>query len=400
MQQPFTANVFPDVKSLKRTSGNSQMTLFAVSQYQTYLSGVRLVQGFPWLGKESGLMAIAEACFLRDSDCFDYSKFRVSSLRMLKGFLVVAPTQSPSMQLELFSDTNLEVGESQSQHIRSRSSLRNYIKARILSEYSGSLEKWGIAAPGSSATATAGCPKIDHEFSLLVVTGHIQCCKVEPNRPTLRDCLDNCNSATILDQHRDGNRFYHDQSPTLVTPSGGTKFAVIYRSSVGDRAYTEEAPTLRSLSNTGGKHQGGSGAWKVVKYKGEDYLVSSQCPEEACSLASSCSHLWTGARPRKLKDGKAALIPISYRRQRPLSATEFERLMGWPVCSTERGITPDGKELTISKTQRQKMLENGIIPQGIEDICNKLKDFLAPSSQSSQSAQQSIGEDLHTSLDW
>lgn len=131
----------------------------------------------------------------------------------------------------------------------------------------------------------------------------------------------------------------------------------------------------------------------------EDYLVSSQSPEEAWSLASSCSARRTGIRPRRLKDGKAALIPTSYRRQRPLSATEFERLIGWPVCSTEKGITASGKEISISKTQRQKMLGNGIVPQEIEDRCNKLTDFLALSSQSFQPAQQSTEEDWHISLD-
>ncbi len=176
------------------------------------------------------------------------------------------------------------------------------------------------------------------------------------------------------------NRFYQDQSPTLVTPSGGTKFAVIYRSSVSDLTYSKEAPTLRSLANTDGKHQGDSGAWKVVEYKGEEYTGSDGLPLECSTLAATEAYVKTGQRPRKVKDGKPSLIPMGYRRQRPLSATEFERLMGWPVCSTERGITPDGKEITISRTQRQKMLGNGIVPQEIEEICHKLKDFLARAS--------------------
>ncbi len=67
---------------------------------------------------------------------------------------------------------------------------------------------------------------------------------------------------------------------------------------------------------------------------------------------------------------------MGYRRQRPLSATEFERLMGWPVGCTAKGTTTDGKEILISKTQRQKMLGNGIIPHEIEDICLSLKPFL------------------------
>ena len=83
---------------------------------------------------------------------------------------------------------------------------------------------------------------------------------------------------------------------------------------------------------------------------------------------------------------------MSYRRQRPLSATEFERLMGWPVGSTEKGITASGQEISISKTQRQKMLGNGIVPQEIEDICNKLKDFLVPSYPSSELDPRSPAE--------
>jgi len=79
---------------------------------------------------------------------------------------------------------------------------------------------------------------------------------------------------------------------------------------------------------------------------------------------------------------------MGYRRQRPLSATEFERLMGWPVGCTERGVTPDGKEIKISKTQRQKMWGNGIIPHEIQHICNKLKLFLQSPSLSSPSAPQ------------
>ena len=405
MQPPSIANDSPNVKLSNQMSVNSQTTLFALCQHQTYLSGARLVQIFPWLEREPELMAIADVCFIRDSDSCDYSKFRTSFLKMSRGFSAAVPIQAASTQLELFNDTKLEVGGSQHKHIKSRSSLRSSIRVRISSKYSGSLGKWGIAVPGRSATATDGFPKIDREFSLLVVTGNIQCRKIEVNRPTLQSCLDA--EETILDQQPSGDRHPFTvvgssnngwqttvESPTLTssawlhspsaeTKKSGKRFAVMYRGATGDRTYTEVAPTLRSLANTGGKHQSGGGAWKVVEYKGEDYLVSSQLPEEACSLASTCSHLRSGARPRRLRDGKAALIPTSYRRQRPLSATEFERLMGWPVCSTEKGITASGEEISISKTQRQKMLGNGIIPHEIEDICNKLKRFLASSSPSS-----------------
>ncbi len=187
-----------------------------------------------------------------------------------------------------------------------------------------------------------------------------------------------------------------------------SKLAVVYRSATGSRTYIEEAPTLRSLANTGGKHQGGSGAWKVVEYKGEEYLVESGGGDEACTLYCNGQLATNRKRPMNLKTGKLKDLPYSYRgNPRPLSATEFERLMGWPVGSTEKGITASGKEIAISKTQRQKMLGNGIIPQEIEDICHKLKPFIASSDPDSQPEPlsglsrtrfASLGEDLHTSL--
>jgi len=251
---------------------------------------------------------------------------------------------------------------------------------------------WGL---GNSETVGNGCPKTVQESSLWVISGNVQCRKIEPNRPTLQECLDD--GEIIVGQSPSSSRTLDDAAPS-VKASAAQKKAVVYRGAAGDRTYTELAPTLRSLANTGGKHQGGGGAWKVVEYKGEDYLVSSQFPEDACSLASTCSHLRSGARPRKLKDGLAALIPISYRRHRPLSATEFERLMGWPVGCTEKGITRDGKEITISKTQRQKMLGNGIIPHEIEDICHKLKPILAFPSPDSQPEPRSPEEESPSDL--
>ena len=67
---------------------------------------------------------------------------------------------------------------------------------------------------------------------------------------------------------------------------------MVYRSATGQRVYTDVAPTLRSLTNTGGKHHGGSGAWKVVEYKGEEYLVSNQFPEEASRLGRESAYLF------------------------------------------------------------------------------------------------------------
>ncbi len=198
-------------------------------------------------------------------------------------------------------------------------------------------------------------------------------------------------------------------SPSAETQKYVLRFAVMYRSATGSRLYTEEAPTLRSLANSGGKHQGGSGAWKVVEYKGEEYVVPNSLPDECSTLAATEAYIKSGSRPRRVKDGLPSLIPMAYRRQRPLSATEFERLMGWPVGCTKKGVTASGEEISISKTQRQKMLGNGIIPQEIEDICNNLKHFLASPSPSSQAepraliwggATRSPGKDLHNSADF
>ncbi|WP_416212659.1 hypothetical protein [Nostoc sp. DedQUE04] len=114
----------------------------------------------------------------------------------------------------------------------------------------------------------------------------------------------------------------------------GDRNAIVYRAAGGDRIYHEEAPTLRSLSNTGGKHQSGSGAYKIREYDGETYL------------------------------------------ERSINATEAEKLMGWEVGSTARGINKEGDEISISQTQRIKMLGNGIIPAEITDILTAIKPML------------------------
>lgn len=106
----------------------------------------------------------------------------------------------------------------------------------------------------------------------------------------------------------------------------GDNSCVVYRSASGDREYWENAPTLRSLSNTGGKHQSGSGAVKVRTYQDDSYT------------------------------------------QRPMSAKEAEALMGWEPDSTAWGINSNGEKIAISETQRKKILGNGIVPQEIESI--------------------------------
>ncbi|MFK0735592.1 MAG: hypothetical protein ACIWVG_31425, partial [Gloeotrichia echinulata HAB0833] len=139
----------------------------------------------------------------------------------------------------------------------------------------------------------------------------------------------------ILDvHHASGGRLYEEESPCLLTPGeGGRKFSIVYRAAGGDRHYHKEAPTLRSLSNTG-NHQSGSGAYKIREYQGETYL------------------------------------------DRPINATEAEQLMGWEVGSTAIGIDKEGDEINISQTQRIKMLGNGIVPGEITDILTAIKPIL------------------------
>ncbi len=447
------------------------------------MSGFIVTPIFRLLGVEQDLMDFVAAFSLSSCDFFDSSSLKCFFLRTCKASSAVAPTQPQNRQLELFSGINLEdgvtmnpdiltapsstlmsrlpivdwfkgavkmseffVGESQRKHVLSRTKLKNSIRARISSEYSGSLGNWGIAILGRSETVGDGFPKTGPESSLWVVTGNIQCRKIEADRPTLQSCLDN--GETILEQQPGGDLASHrclptavrlnreetsavttpcghhpfavvgspnsgwqptSESPTLASsgwldsPSAETqkyvlRFAVMYRSATGSRLYTEEAPTLRSLANSGGKHQGGSGAWKVVEYKGEEYVVPNSLPDECSTLAATEAYIKSGSRPRRVKDGLPSLIPMAYRRQRPLSATEFERLMGWPVGCTEKGITRSGKEINISKTQRQKILGNGIIPQEIQDICLSLKPFLE--SWYHQPEALEPGEELSTSSDF
>ncbi|WP_442944669.1 hypothetical protein [Nostoc sp.] len=108
----------------------------------------------------------------------------------------------------------------------------------------------------------------------------------------------------------------------------GVGDAIVYRAAGGDRIYHEQAPCLRSPNNAG------NGAYKIREYQGETYL------------------------------------------ERPINATEAEQLMGWEVGSTARGINKEGDEITISQTQRIKMIGNGIIPAEITDILTAIKPML------------------------
>jgi len=413
IQQPLSiANDSRQSNLLKQMSKPSLTPLFALSQYQTLSVQAHLAPIFRLLGAEQDLMDFVAAFSLSSCDFFDSSSLKCFFLKTSRGCSAAAPIQVQDMQLELFSDTALGDGASPKKHVRSRNQLRNSIRARISSGYSASLAHWGMTVVGRSETETDGFPKTGPESSLWVITGNVQCPRIEPDRPTLQSCLDT--GEKILDQKPGGDRLNREETPALTSPCGThpfafvgspsngwqatsesptltssgwlhspsaetqkyvLRFAVMYRSATGDRLYTEESPTLRSLANTGGKHQEGSGAWKVVEYKGEEYAIADGLPDECSTLAATEAYIKSGSRPRRVKDGLPSLIPMAYRRQRPLSATEFDRLMGWPMSSTEKGFTPDGKEIIISKTQRQKILENGIVPNEIEDICLKLKPF-------------------------
>jgi hypothetical protein len=108
----------------------------------------------------------------------------------------------------------------------------------------------------------------------------------------------------------------------------GEYSAIVYRAAGGDRIYHEQSPCLRSPNNSG------TGAYKIREYQGENYL------------------------------------------ERPINAIEAEQLMGWEVGSTATGINKEGDEISISQTQRIKMIGNGIIVGEIIDILTAIKPIL------------------------
>lgn len=241
-----------------------QMSLSLDCQSPIYSYLVRLVQTFPALAIEPELMAVTQACFLKDSDFCDFKGIRHLSLRMSLESSVA--TTDKTSTLSLAPSLN-----------------------------------WGIWVAGRNATALDTSPKTENEFSLSVFTGDVRCNLVEIDRPFLTDCLDD----------------------------GG--IAVIDRARGGDRTYSHIAPTIRTASRDKNGKQGGSGAFKVLE-----------------------------------EDGS----------KRPLRPHEVEKLMGWEENATATGITSDGEKVSISNTQRHRMLGNGIIPAEIENICNNLRPFL------------------------
>lgn len=175
------------------------------------------------------------------------------------------------------------------------------------------LDNWGMWGLGNYLTETATCPKTDQEFSVWVITGDIRATKPKPYKRSLQECLD----GTAI------NSF------------------IVHKSAGGERYYYKEAPCLRSrsvvlvvsLSSTNG-HQSGSGAIKVREFQSQESI------------------------------------------ERPLTATEAERLMRWLEGSTAIGFTAEGKGIEISTTQRLKMLGNGIIPAEITEILQGLKEVI------------------------
>lgn len=197
---------------------------------------------------------------------------------------------------------------------------------------------WGL---GRLETETDTSPRTENDYSVWVFTGDIRATLPKPTKKSLQEIFDP--QAIPAKVYVDGVE-EAQESPALCSggwqhrsplhrDKRGASFAVLYRAASGDRIYHEEAPTLRSLSNTG-NHQAGNGAYKVREYDGKTYL------------------------------------------ERPINATEAEQLMGWEVGSTATGINKEGDEINIGQTQRIKILGNGIIPGEITDILTAIKPIL------------------------
>jgi hypothetical protein len=176
------------------------------------------------------------------------------------------------------------------------------------------LRRWGMWGLGKCETETGMNPKTESDYSVWVFTGDIRATLPKLTKKSLQEIFNGVNSVSGEPLHQDKR---------------GASFAVLYRAASGDRIYHEQAPCLRSPNNAG------NGAYKIREYQGKNYL------------------------------------------ERPINATEAEQLMGWEVGSTAIGINSEGDEITISQTQRIKMLGNGIIPAEITDILTAIKPMLS-----------------------
>ncbi len=339
--QPSTENDSQVPNSSNKTSPDSLTNLSEASTVSISSLGVAHARISALLANAPGLEELADNCFLNTSDFL-----KSSSLQLFAGNKF---QQSYQVEMDLTS---------------SKSLMR--------------LQRWGMWGIGKCETETDTSPKTENDYSVWVFTGDIRAILPKIGKKSLSDILGaisaSCaadiavNSATkepigeaftlrasspkagcstqshpntfvlqpaVLDiHHASGSRLYENVAPCLLSPGdGGRKLIIVYRAAGGDRLYDQEAPTLRSLSSTG-NHQSGNGAYKVREYQGETYL------------------------------------------ERPINATEAEQLMGWEVGSTAIGINKEGDEISISQTQRIKMLGNGIIPSEITDILTAIKPIL------------------------
>lgn len=213
---PSTTAVSRKHNSSKLTSPDSQMSLFSPCQYQTSLCGGLLAPISALRGIEPGLRAIAESCFLKASDFYDSSSLVTFCLRTSRESSLTTAAKPSSKSLPR-------------------------------------LGRWGIWAPGSSATGIDTSLKTESESSVWVFTGDVQSLAPLPGKKSLKECLQ----------------------------SDGA--AIVYRAPGEDRVFTQQAPTLRSLASTNG-HQAGSGAVKVREFQGELYRDRPLLPEEAEAL--------------------------------------------------------------------------------------------------------------------
>jgi hypothetical protein len=198
------------------------------------------------------------------------------------------------------------------------------------------LQKWGMWGIGKCGMETDTFPKTDNDYSVWVFTGDIRAMEPKPTKKSLQEIFE---TQTIpvkvyvdgVEEALESPTFcaggWQHRAP-LHQDKRGASFAVLYRAAGGDRIYHDQSPCLRSPNNAG------TGAYKIREYQGETYL------------------------------------------ERPINATEAEQLMGWEVGSTATGINKEGDEISISQTQRIKILGNGIIPAEITDILTAIKPIL------------------------
>lgn len=356
MPQPSTESDSQTPNLLSKTLPNLLTNLSEISTVSISLLGAAHARISALLENAPGLKELADNCFLNTSDVC-----KSSSLQ-----LFVGSKFQQSYQVE-----------------RGKTSSKSLMRLLL----------WGIWGLGKLETETATFPKTENDYSVWVFTGDIRATQPKTGKKSLQEIF-NGESTAVLACSQDeqvanpkgvnsatgeevdeaftltastpklgaGNKSHPNtfvsipvkvyvdgveaalESPALCAggwqhrsplhrDKRGASFAVLYRAASGDRLYHEECPTLRSLSNTG-NHQSGSGAYKIREYQGESYL------------------------------------------ERPINATEAEQLMGWEVGSTAIGINKEGDEVTISQTQRIKMIGNGIIPAEITDILTAIKPML------------------------